>query len=1139
MKKILLAWFWAGTLAAFAGSVALDFARSAGDEVRLQKDARIENSLLRFSEKAGVALLRNTEKLDFSDGGTLMMVVKVADYARNPSKSRFLVWKENSFLFGITGGKYNFSLCNNGTWSIALIGGIPPEDGEFVHLAAVARRVNNHEQSEVGFFMDVYLNGEKITSKFHPIREYSASRDAEIRINVQPPETHFSGDVAQFVFTTKILSAAEIAAAAKSHPLVKIKPAPGIFEIPEKLSAALTDAAKRQSDKLCVFTVESLRKAAATGAPHDKVFRALEALASLGTRFSAEKFNAVQKDFALLPTANGTAFLILGECGAAFPVVDLFDPQIGSGIFGSRSNSWLIRYHHGKEKYCRLSDFSPEVKTFCQLKSAENGKYVFDVTWKHPLIHAVSRGVFSADGLSMDLNAEAQKRDIRMANYRFPYWILRKKAGSDYLVTPRWSGRLIPSPTDGYEYSSKFPRADNTMQFQAYFGGKEDGVYTAMEDPEGTFRLTGVFGKSHELHIFWQTDVALPQADRTSAFSMRADSRVALYRGKWYEAGQIYKRFLREKASWWIKTLPRTSTPLWFRENAIWILAGVAPNRNEATLLYLRKYFEQSFGVHLVAHTKKRIWPHFDKSTDLGKRRRGNLQRAGLRVIAYSDPRIYSEVQLDGSKGWAAEQIAWAVKGEDGQPVIESYGDRCLVLCPQNRPWRNDYLRICAGMAQNGFDGIYHDQLPCGQPMACFAENHGHLPNDPRFWIENGYKVMFRDIRKYLDRQHPGMAHTGEDASEPYVRMVDGFMTWRWIQQDQIPLFQSVYSGRVQFVGKLYNHQNPGEWDSNFAKAASQVVNGEQLGWVTLEDLEAATPFRRYYKVLSFVRKALLRYFNAGDMAAPVEFVNAPEMRTLNWGESSRRRGPLRVKRPVVESSSWQLPDGRKMILFINTSDTVQRVTAKLPGKAAYIYICRQSSSVPEVVTDVPETVLAPYGVEVWLFGDRENRAEAARVAAILHRTAGFDEGRTLTVKKVVAQKVPEDITTRAGELVPVTLAAKYTNTFKRYFANGEDKDTVLILYEGSTLSYRGVTLKQPSLALVVAYDASEVGGRFEVFINGEKAGDAPLNAPGGYLRFQTLEVPLRGEFPGKKDLEIRFHGKSCRIKGFTVKDSR
>ena len=227
------------------------------------------------------------------------------------------------------------------------------------------------------------------------------------------------------------------------------------------------------------------------------------------------------------------------------------------------------------------------------------------------------------------------------------------------------------------------------------------------------------------------------------------------------------------------------------------------------------------------------------------------------------------------------------------------------------------------------------------------------------------------------------------------------------------------------------------------------------------------------------------------------------------------------------------------MILFLNTTDSVRRVKAKLPCKAGHVYICRQDSPVPEAVTDVPETVLAPYGVEVWLFGDRENRAEAEKVAAALHRTAGFNEGRTLSVKKVVTQQVPAVITPRPGELVPVKLAAKYTNTFKRYYANGEDKDTVLILYDGSTLSYRGVELKHPGLGLVVAYDASEVGGGFEVFIDGEKAGDAPLNAPGGYLRFQTLEIPLQGTFPGKKDLEIRFHGKSCRIKGFTVKDSR
>ena len=1122
----------------YAERIEVDFSKKSTSRVSLAKGAKLEKSRLKFPQAAGFASLKNTKHLDFSNGGTMMMVVKVADFSKIPLKSRFLVQKQNSFLFGITGGKYNFSLCNNGKWSIATIGGIPSEDDDFVHIACVARKVNNSEQSEVGFYLDVYINGEKIMNKYVPVRNYVASQKTNILFNSPNSTNNFNGEIANFVFTTDVLSASEIALEVKKHPLVKVKPPAGIFEISKDLSLKLNNVTKVQKNALEVFTGKSLHKAALMGAPTEKIYRGIKAIESIKNNFTVAKFNAIQKDFALLATKQGTAFLILGNIGSAFPLVDIFDAKINQGILGSRSNTWLIRYHLGKDKYRRINDYSKDVTGICKLLNSKDDKFSFVVTWQHKYMTVVSNGSFSKDGLEMDLTASAKEPQVTLANCRFPYITLQKKSDKDYLVTPRMSGKLIPNPTKNYEYSSKFPRADNTMQFQAYYGGKNDGVYIGLEDPNGTYRHTSVFGKYNNLHIYWQTEIPVPEKGKLSKFVLGGNSKIALYQGQWYEAGQMYKNFLKDKAAWWIPSLPRTSTPEWFRNNSIWILAGVFPSRNESTILYLRKYFEQPIGVHLVRHTGTRIWPHFDKITAVAKKRTQTFQNAGIKVVAYSDPRLYSQRQLDGvTMKWEAEPLKWAVKDEQHKPVIEHYGDPTLVLCPANKVWQQDYLRICLGMGKNGFNGIYHDQLPCGQAVACFSKEHNHLVNDPTHWIQNGYKPMYSEIRRQLDKLYPGMAHTGEDASEPYLQMIDGFMTWRWIQTNPIPLFQSIYSGRIQFTGKIYNHQNPGVWESNFAKAASQVVYGEQLGWLTLEDLEAATPFRKYFKVLSFVRKALLEYFNCGQMAAPIKFSVPPKMVTLNWGESSKRRAASMVTNPVIMNSSWILPDNRKMMLFINTTDEIQKATVKLDKKDKYFYICKQNSSQAKAVKTAPQLNLKPYGVEVWLISPVDNRKEANLIAQILHRTSKFDEGKSLSVKKIVKQQAPKEIKPQVAKLVPITLAAKYTNTFKRYYGNGYDNDTVLILYNGSTIIYNNVDMKKSIISLVVAYDTSEKGGKFDLVIDGKIVGTAKLEQPGKYLEFKNLDIYKNESFTGKKNLEIRFTGKSCRIKGFKVKN--
>ena len=79
--------------------------------------------------------------------------------------------------------------------------------------------------------------------------------------------------------------------------------------------------------------------------------------------------------------------------------------------------------------------------------------------------------------------------------------------------------------------------------------------------------------------------------------------------------------------------------------------------------------------------------------------------------------------------------------------------------------------------------------------------------------------------------------------------------------------------------------------------------------------------------------------------------------------------------------------------------------------------------------------------------------------------------------------------------------------------------------------------MKKSIISLVVAYDTSEKGGKFDLVIDGKIVGTAKLEQPGKYLEFKNLDIYKNESFTGKKNLEIRFTGKSCRIKGFKVKN--
>ena len=1117
-----------------------DFTRPT-ERIILKNGAAVKDGALSLGKLRSFAEVSGSEQYDFTNGGTLMTVCRFSDLSGNPDKFRFLFFKGGSFLFGLTGGKYNFSLCHDGRWSIALIGGAPPSEGEWVHLAAVARRISDKEQGNFGFELEIYVNGERILGRFEQLRELVASKTAPVTIGSPDRNTNFNGEISAASFVPRALSPHEIGEAARKNKLVKIT-VRGLFEVSGELAAGLKKLESSAATPFKRFMASSLLKSAMAGASEEKTKRGMAALERLfaekdiSDEDTADKFNQLQKDFMILNAGGPALFLICGDAGHAFPAADIYDPQIGRGIFGNRANSWRFRCRSGSERHEDIYDFSEGVNTICGPVSRKNGEYVFTMTWKHPKLEVRSQAVFGRGGLRMDLNANSLSPEVLLKEAVFPQWGFAHKSGSDFLVTPRMSGLLIPSPIEDYSYERDFPCAQNNMQFQGYFSSDGDGVYAALEDPDATARSTSVCGMRKQLFVAWTTKCPYRSGETgCNSFTLGGEAVIRLYRGGWFEAGRLYKEFLVSRASWWIPRLPRLSTPEWFRNNSIWILAGVQPSRNEATLLYLREYFGQTFGVHLVG-TAPRVWPHFDLTSPEGARFTKAMQSAGIRIVPYSDPRLWSEANPDGSNGWSKAALGMAIKKEDGSPFIEYYKINCLVLCPASQAWQDEYVRICAGIAAQGFDGIYHDQLPCGHSTVCFDPKHGHMSNDPSIWIRRGYAVMYDRLHKSSGKRWPDLAHTGEDASDPYLKMVDGYTCWRWTEPHAVPLFQSIYAGRAQFTGKLYNHQYPGDWESNFAKAASQVVNAEQLGWLTLEDLEAATPFRKYFKTLAWLRRALLEYFNTAERMPPVEFKNGPGRMFSVWGNTGV--AGLKVDSDIIQHSVWQLSDRRVMALFLNTTDTPQQAEVEWPYCGKFFMTASPASAIPRRVMSAPALGLPPYGMEVWLISESDNTAEAQSIAGALNETAAFDEGRTLNMRSFFRQEVPAVLSVLAKKLNPVETAKVYTNAFRRYFANGIDKDSVLILYDGSELRYAGLDFQKPcsELRIIAAFTSSEEGGLFEIICGNEKLGEAVLKKGGRYLDFQEIPVKLTRSLTGEcRDMKIVFRGQSCRFKGWTA----
>lgn len=1119
---------------------------------------KISNGMLKSEKQGSFLSIPGSDKINFGKtGGTLVLVCRFADRSRDVKRYQFICNKDNSFFLAITDNRYNFSLCQNGRWSIALIGGDPPIDNKWIQLVAVTRWIDEPEQGNIGFQMELYVNGERIMRKFAPCSDPQPAFNTPVTLGNASTRYGFLGDIAEAAFYDRALSPAEIENLAKTNKLVKALPA-GFYELNPMLSAALNRLATGAGTPLACWAAQSLKNAGITGFNQAEL---LQLVKQLGPLFAGkmpddkfvEKWNAAQDHLKLVNTSKLVAMIVNGKGVKTFPLVGVYDKANKHSVFGSKTGEWQIDYRDAKGKLQRLTDHSDGVKFNVTAFKQSPDDATFKINWKNADFDITSPVSIAEGRIELVLEVDNKSTDKLITDVVFPSFCFARLPGkNDTLIYPDMSGTLVANPTETFSYDQVFPDAHNTTQFRAYYDDRGNGIYYALEDPQARIKYSSDTGRRKHLYGSWRNPVAYAFGSKGgNSYKQSGKAVVELYHGDWFDAGQIYKRFLSDKARWWIPELPRKDTPKWFRDNCINILAGVW--QGDETLLYLRDYFGMDFGVHQVGWTPKRNWPHFDKATPKTLALLKSLHQAGIKVWPYSDPRLWALTDSEDLKSdwqYTSHGKPNSIKQENGRVYTEMYNVPCAVICPAAKGGQDWMINCAEKVAQYGFDGIYHDQLG-GRPVMCFDPTHGHQANDSRFWLENGYWKMYAELRAKAAQINPNFIHTAEDAADPHLKEIDGYMVWRFFDANHVPMFQSLYAGRVQFVGRLFNHQYPGDWNSSFIKAGEQLVFGEQLGWITLEDLEASSPLRCYFKKLAYLRKALLGYFNEADMLHPLTFKQpVPEIMSM-WGTCSSGKHP--IKTPEILHSVWRRGDGRIMIVFVNTVNGTVTAEPVINFDKKVLFVCREGNPKPQMIdlktAKAPVVKLAPYASEVWLLSDSRDPSEADTVASVLDKISRFDNGRTLRILDSVRQhdKV-NPLQADSNKYFKVQDAMRFQKAYRRPAKTGgafENKGyTILMVQSGGNISYSAVDFgTQPvdAFDVLVAADKSNAGGTIEFCLTKDNGaversiGKITVEDTGGWYTFKNIRVPLNEKISGKHNILIKFGGNACCFKGWKV----
>ena len=563
----------------------------------------------------------------------------------------------------------------------------------------------------------------------------------------------------------------------------------------------------------------------------------------------------------------------------------------------------------------------------------------FTVQWHDPADPAL-KGVAVTATASADSDLQAWRWQLRVENDNpawsigrvvFPQLALADLGTNAAVLFPRGPGEAQSNLwSRDFKYQGNYPGGWCAMQFLAAYGVGENatGLYLGVHDPWGGTKDIAVQSQPASRSVrLWFDHPATDMGRAGNEFELSHEAVWQLLRGDWFDAARIYREWVRKEARWWphLGKDGRADTPPWMRELAAWALGGGAPEACVSNVLAFQEFLGVPVGFHWYNWHQipfDNDYPHYFPARTNFAAGVEELQQSKVFVMPYINGRLWDSRDRGAEDfEFTKRALAAATKNADGQPYLESYGSketnglpvRLAAMCPITSLWQQQVRDIVLRLLKEvGTRSVYIDQVAAAAPTLCLDPAHGHPLGGGHWWNE-GYWQMLDAIRRARPRE---AMLTTECNGEPFIRWFDGYLTWHWQHDGQVPAFPAVYGGAIQMFGRAYR----GGATKDLAlrmKAGQQLVFGEQLGWIdpgVIHEQDNAAFFRRLVEL----RARFNRYFSAGEMARPPRLRGVIPRVKADWQWS----GEWWVTTDALLTGAWQLPHERRLLLlFVNVSD--------------------------------------------------------------------------------------------------------------------------------------------------------------------------------------------------------------------------
>jgi len=1124
-------------------------------DISISGNAAVRNGVLKINGAPANAVLRNSEKFNVSEKGlTIAGVIRQLPHAagsKRKDNNMMLAYKEGAWFIGRTGESFNFSFCSDGgEWNNASLGGQYPDIGTWMHIAAVFEYVNEAAQGNVGYKLLVYLNGELVTQKMFLYAKPSSSNEPVELGSGYHDEYILNGEMASFAVYNRYMNEAEINELVRRSDKVK-NIRPGFVEVSQGLEKSFAALKKQAKNPEMRWLISALKRAAETGFSQPELSALLRTqrqffCSNSGKSELIKQFNFACKKLQILESNGFMMLVATGGNSGVSPVLGIYNPKTKKEIAADRITGWQLEFYTGK-----VRDFSPGVSWQMHNLHQDNEGWKFQVIWKKSgELECISDFKFASGRLEQTLQVKNLDADKRLLNVVFPQFFVDKLPGkSDHLLFPLFSGVVRDDPTHAFAMAGLYPSARAAMQLTGYYDSDKNGVYFGYEAVDCAVKDLVVNGSKGVLECKFINPVALTVNTKGgNGFSSSGPGVLQVYEGDWFEAGQIYKKFVEAKAPWAVTELPRKDTPRWYRDNLFWTVEMCNGLNSGSMAAYLRDYFEVPYATwagrwqYIGKESEPDLIP-FPAFIEVYKK----LAPKGIYIHPYLNARNWGFPEdvktYYFNRDKHPQVLAGGLMLENGKIHQENYGKMFNVMCTATGIWQERLFKNAALLERLGAPGVYWDQLPCSVPKLCYNPDHGHAIGDPLAWVK-GYWDMLERVRK----TYPHLAMDGEDNCEVYVNRTDGFMTWRFTEPGHVPLFQSVYcGGRCQITGRAFDAFGPGtgSYHASFAKLGEQLVYGEQIGWMHFDDLRYASPRRLYAKKLIHLRKALLGYLNEADMLRPLDFRKPiPVIKEFWSGNATSGQRSRAVETAQVLHAPWKrLRDGRILIIFTNTMEKTMTVEPILnyPGMDK-LAVCSESAGVKYIdlaKENIPVVTLPPLSTEIWLLGKEFDHNEAEAVGETTRKVAAFDAGKMIQRYAPRFGNVRDLKGTPGGKIAGKDLSWRMYSFREDVKSLGfnpalpEFSDNWVLLKKDAVVCFDSVEFgngESDTVEFTVACRKDKSGGRITLWdVTGEGTADrllAEFTVPdtGGWFTFKNFRVPL-AKTSGRRLMMLRFSG--------------